>query len=164
MFCDRCGTPVTEAQAYCSSCGKPMRGAPAASAPAAASSSRVARHVKVLGILWLLYSASQLLGGWFLGSIFSRFFRWGAPHYPFILGGILGSLGWLLAARGILGVIAGWGLLERHSWARVLTLVVAALSLLHFWQITGLALAIYTFWVLLPADSEREYRLLSRPA
>src|ERR1035438_371468 len=81
MFCDQCGTPMNDPQTYCPSCGKPTRVA----APAVRS--RVAGHVRSLGIFWLAYSAVQLMGSWFLASIFPRFFDsrflegWGwSPH------------------------------------------------------------------------------------
>ena len=161
MFCDQCGTSITDTQAYCPSCGKPMKGVPPAPAPA---QSRVTGHVRLLGIFWLAYSAIQLMGSWFLSSIFPRFFEgWGwSPHIPFLVGGLLRAVGWLLLARGVLGVIAGWGLLDRQPWARILAIVLAVFTLFHL--ILGAALGIYTLWVLLPGESERDYRQLARPA
>lgn len=50
----------------------------------------------------------------------------------------------LLAAPSI---IAGIGLMRRAGWARVLTLIIAALNILNF--PFGTALAAYAFWVLL---------------
>ena len=161
MFCDKCGTSLNDTQAYCPSCGKPMRGAPPSPAPA---QSRVTGHVRLLGIFWLAYSAIQLMGSWFLSSIFPRFFEgWGwSPHIPFLVGGLLRAVGWLLLARGLLGVIAGWGLLDRQPWARMLAIVLALFTLFHL--VLGTALGIYTLWVLLPGESERQYRQMARPA
>jgi len=51
------------------------------------------------------------------------------------------------------------GLLEREPWARTLALVLGFLSL--FKVPVGTALGIYTLWVLLPAQSEQEYRRLA---
>ena len=161
MFCDKCGTSLNDTQAYCPSCGKPMKGAPPSPAPA---QSRVTGHVRLLGIFWLAYSAIQLMGSWFLSSIFPRFFEgWGwSPHIPFLVGGLLRAVGWLLLARGLLGVIAGWGLLDRQPWARILAIVLAVFTLFHL--VLGTALGIYTLWVLLPGESERDYRQMARPA
>src|ERR1035441_7744641 len=161
MFCDKCGTSLNDTQAYCPSCGKPMKGAPPAPAPA---QSRVTGHVRLLGIFWLAYSAIQLMGSWFLSSIFPRFFEgWGwSPHIPFLVGGLLRAVGWLLLARGVLGVIAGWGLLDRQPWARLLAVVLAVFTLFHL--VLGTALGIYTLWVLLPGESEREYRQMAQAA
>jgi hypothetical protein len=50
-------------------------------------------------------------------------------------------------------------LLQREHWARIAVLVLAFISL--FTNIPfGTALGIYTMWVLLPAESEREYDAL----
>jgi hypothetical protein len=126
-------------------------------------------HVRLLGIFWLAYSVVQLMGSWFLASIFPRFFDsrllggWGwSTHIPFFVGGLLRLVGWLLLARGVLGVIAGWGLLDRQPWARVLAIVLGMFTLFHL--VLGTALGIYTLWVLLPGESEREYRQMARPA
>ena len=161
MFCDQCGTSMNDTQAYCPSCGKATR---AATLPPAPAQSRVTGHVRLLGIFWLAYSAIQLMGSWFLSSIFPRFFEgWGwSPHIPFFVGGLLRAVGWLLLARGVLGVIAGWGLLDRQPWARMLAIVLGVLTLFHL--VLGTALGIYTLWVLLPGESEREYRQMARPA
>ena len=65
----------------------------------------------------------------------------------------------LLLAKAALGFFAGWGLLQRESWARVLVVVLAFVSL--FTNIPfGTALGIYTMWVLLPAESEEEYEAM----
>ena len=66
----------------------------------------------------------------------------------------------LLFAKASIGFFAGWGLLQREKWARILALVLAFISL--FTNIPfGTALGVYTMWVLLSADSEREYDALS---
>ena len=61
-----------------------------------------------------------------------------------------------LAATAVLGIIAGWGLLERRPWSRMLAVVLACLALLNL--PLGTALGIYTLWVLLPAKAEYEFR------
>jgi hypothetical protein len=49
-------------------------------------------------------------------------------------------------------LIAGWGLLKPRRWARILGIIVAALSLMHFpW---GTAFGIYALWVLLSKQTE----------
>jgi hypothetical protein len=58
-----------------------------------------------------------------------------------------------MAALGIPGLLAGYGLLTRKPWARVLAIVVGILGLLNF--PVGTAIGIYTLWVLMqPAASE----------
>jgi ABC-type spermidine/putrescine transport system permease subunit II len=68
---------------------------------------------------------------------------------------MLGAISTVLLLKAVVGVIAGWGLLQRESWGRVLALIVAFVSLINV--PLGTALGIYTLWVLLPADSEKDY-------
>jgi hypothetical protein len=65
-------------------------------------------------------------------------------------------------AGGILGLVTGWGLLQREPWARTLAIVMACLNMVH--MPFGTILGIYTLWVLLPAASEQEYRSVARAA
>ena len=52
MFCDRCGHQMGPDDKFCAQCGK---AAAAANAPAStpACEPRVARHIQLLGILWV---------------------------------------------------------------------------------------------------------------
>jgi hypothetical protein len=60
-----------------------------------------------------------------------------------------------LLLLGVASAAAGWGLLQRHSWARIVALVMGCLSLMTF--PFGTALGIYTLWVLLPSEAKEEY-------
>jgi hypothetical protein len=54
-----------------------------------------------------------------------------------------------------LALVAGYGLLTRKPWGRVLAIVLGVLALFKF--PVGTALGIYTLWVLAPASSALEY-------
>jgi hypothetical protein len=129
--------------------------------------SRIAGHIRLLGILWLALSAMLLMGGFVMTAIFSRGAWWYGngfpPGMPLFVHHILQTVGAALLGGGVLGIVAGWGLLERQSWARTLAIVLACFALLLFMPF-GTALGIYTLWVLLPAQSEEEYRKISRAA
>jgi zinc-ribbon domain len=166
MYCPNCGTRVEEGQSFCSSCGKPVGATPAtpSSLPYRPYQGRVTRHIQVVAILWLVWSILGLARG--AGFIFFRGF---ALHYmPFSFPGrfwmmpFTALIGTVSLAYGVLGIIAAWGLYERLAWARILTLIIAFLSLIHI--PFGTALGIYTLWVLLPAESGEEYRRICRPA
>ena len=157
MFCDRCGTRVTDVYSFCPKCGKGL-----CQTPLMPTASRVAGHSRLLGILWLAYSAVRLIPGLGLLSVSSHVFDFLPHHLPGIAHGIFQAGGAFLVISGILGLAAGWGLLEREPWARTLALVLGFLSL--FKVPVGTALGIYTLWVLLPAQSEQEYRRLARAA
>jgi len=171
MFCDRCGNTVTQGQTYCSSCGKSLAVPAAVAAPMAAppSQNRVANHIQVLGILWLVAAALLLLPALFLymfGRVFSAFgsdFPPGAPpEVHAILHLVFSCLALFFLILGAAAVIAGWGLLKHEPWARILAVVLGFISLLHF--PFGTALGIYTIWVLLSVNAEQEYLQLSASA
>ena len=162
MFCDRCGAQLLETNRYCPTCGKPVVG----NMPLMPVQSRIAGHIRMLGILWLALSGMLLVGGAVVLAIFRTGGLWEGgfpPGSPPFVHDILSFIGILLLGGGVLGVIAGWGLLDRQAWARMLTIVLACFALLLFMPF-GTLLGIYTLWVLLPAQSEEEYRKISRPA
>lgn len=156
MFCDRCGAQVPGQARFCQSCGKAFGGA--AAMPVGIAGGRVARHVRLLGILWLILSGFRLLSGFVLMGVFGS--RRYIPGMPFFVHGIVSGIGFTFIAGAILGLAAGWGLLQRESWGRILTLILGVLNLLDL--PIGTAIGIYTLWVLLPSGSEREYRELPR--
>ncbi|PWU01810.1 MAG: hypothetical protein C5B51_22075 [Terriglobia bacterium] len=121
---------------------------------------RIAGHVRLLGIFWMAWSAIHLIPGLILVPIFGVGMHFLPPEVPGFVHGILGAIGMVLLAGSIIGLIAGWGLLQRAPWARMLALVLGVLNLLHV--PFGTALGIYTLWVLLPADAEQEYNAESR--
>jgi uncharacterized membrane protein (DUF2068 family) len=94
-------------------------------------------------------------------TIFAHLREFGAPEPAgAFLRPLLSVIAILLLAKAALGFIAGWGLLQPESWARILALVLGFISL--FTNIPfGTALGIYTMWVLLSSDSEREYEALA---
>jgi len=164
MFCDKCGAPVQPDQRFCGRCGKDFAGG----AAAFPRRSRVAEHVRLLGILWLALSALNAVGGVVLYILANTLF----VRLPEISGGPAAATAWLhpfLSVIGILviikaaaGFLAGWGLLQREPWARMLTIVLAFLALFNI--PFGTALGIYSLWVLLPAQSDAEYEEQVRSA
>jgi hypothetical protein len=123
---------------------------------------RLAGHVRLLGIFWLATSAIHLLPGLFMINFFQPG-RGLLPHdVPGFLPGMLQMIGLFILGAAVVGLIAGWGLLERQPWARSLSIVLGCFSLLN--PPFGTALGIYTLWTLLPAKSEEEYRQMARVA
>ena len=70
--------------------------------------------------------------------------------------GILSFFGMISLLLALGGFAAGWGLLERRSWGRTLAIALAIISLFN--PVLGTLLGIYTLWVLLPGESEAEWR------
>ncbi len=166
MFCDACGAAVQPGQAFCGKCGKQIVG-PVAVMPQRPA--RVQNHVHLLGILWLAVSALNTLGGIILyivaNTLFGHLHQLGAPEAPTaFLRPLLSVIGILVLAKAACGFVAGWGLMNREPWARVVTLILGFIALFHV--PFGTAIGVYTLWVLLPAQSQQEYDALvqARPA
>ena len=162
MFCDGCGAAVQAGQAFCSKCGKQIVGPIAA---AQTYPGRVQRHSQILGILWLALSAFNAIGGLVLlllgGTLFPhlREMKDVPPDVPVgFLSSLFTVLGILILAKAAIGFLAGWGILHHDTWGRVLALVLAFISLFNI--PFGTALGVYTMWVLLPSESQREYESL----
>jgi predicted nucleic acid-binding Zn ribbon protein len=158
MFCDACGTAVQPGQAFCSRCGKQIVG------PVTALQQRPGRvqsNLHLLGILWLAISAFNSIGGVVLyvlaNTLFAHLHELGAPpEAPTgFLRPLLSVIGIFVLAKAAIGFIAGWGLMQREPWARVIALVLGFISLFNI--PFGTAVGIYTLWVLLPAQSQQEY-------
>lgn len=158
MYCVRCGARLEANQRFCPQCGAPAT----ASAPLMPVRSRLAGHVRLLGIFWLAISAFRLIPGIVLLAIFGHHGRWIPEAPPFFVHGLLRTIGFLLLAGAVLGIAAGWGLLERQPWARMLAIVLGVVSL--FDMPLGTALGVYTLWALLPAESEQEYGRMAAQA
>jgi hypothetical protein len=121
---------------------------------------RIAGHVRLLGILWLAISALRLIPGLFLVALGgARLFPSDVP--PFVHA-VLPAIGMVFLICAGLGIATGCGLLTRQPWARMLGIIFGAFSLIDI--PFGTAIGVYTLWVLLPAESEQEYRTMSQAA
>jgi hypothetical protein len=124
-------------------------------------------HVKVLGVLYIAFSALSLLVALFLmlaiGSAAGIVGLTAESSDAAVAIPILGlagtALGFMLLVLSLPGLITGWGLLNYKSWARILGLVLSVLNLLNI--PFGTALGIYGLWVLFNKDTERLFNRTS---
>jgi len=164
MFCSGCGHAIETGQSTCPQCNRPV--APAAAfgypppapypypmPPAPSFEFQVASYagkVRVLGILWLVYAGlSLLLGlvGLQFGKMFISHLNVG-PDFGSWFGPAWFHLIWvLLSVRAVLCAVAGWGLLERTQWGRIVAIIAAIVCLLKI--PFGTALGIATLILLL---------------
>jgi hypothetical protein len=164
MYCERCGNQLMEGQRYCSSCGNTVGMA----VVPLDRQGRVQRNLQVLSILWLVCGSLEILAGVVLSVVANVLFgvaihmNGGAGAAAPFVHTILTIVGTAVGIKGILSLFAGWGLLQRETWARPLTIVMAFLGIFHV--PLGTALGIYTIWVLLPNESAEEYERLARAA
>jgi hypothetical protein len=157
MYCVRCGATQQPGQSFCAGCGKPT-----GSVPLMPVQSRLAGHMRLLAIFWFAISAFRLIPGLVLLTMFGPDGKFLPAEVPGFVNGIIQTVGYLFIGGALAGLIAGWGLLERQPWARMLAIVLGCFSLLD--MPFGTALGIYTLWVLLPAQSEEEFRQISNAA
>ncbi|MGA2902099.1 MAG: hypothetical protein ABSF40_17890 [Candidatus Acidiferrales bacterium] len=157
MFCDGCGSAVQAGQPFCSSCGKQILGSLVAMHP---RRGRVQQHIHLVGIFWFAISAFNSLIGVVLYILANTLLApgGGAGAPPFLCP-LLSAIAVIVLSGSALGFFAGWGLLHREPWARILALVLAFVVM--FINIPlGTAVGVYTMWVLLPRESEEEYDAL----
>jgi hypothetical protein len=126
--------------------------------------------VKALGVVWLVYAAIALVTGIaalaFANAFFSGHFGpwmngpWGhGTMPPMWFGPAILRFAWVfLVLRVGLAALAGFGLLERTQWGRIVAIVVACLSLIKF--PFGTAMGIWTLIVLLGYRNSSLYEQL----
>ena len=112
------------------------------------------QHMPILGWLYVVGHAIFLVIGAFVFLLLIGLAPvTGESEAIWILPLVGTTVGLLMAALSLPGLLAGYGLLTRKSWARVLAIVVGILGLLNF--PLGTAIGLYTLWVLTqPAATE----------
>ena len=122
------------------------------------------RHIKLLGVLNIVWGVMGALAGLFLLMILGGAFgivgtvlheTEATIAWPIVagIGGIIaGALAVFLLILSIPSIVAGLGLINFKPWARTVGIVVSALHLFHL--PFGTALGIYGLWVLISRESE----------
>ena len=120
----------------------------------------MAQHVKVLGILHIVFGSLCILFGLIalivMGGIAgivgaSEHGQDAAVAMPILA--VIGAIACVVClVVGLPGLVGGFGLLQYKSWARITVIVLSALDLIHV--PFGTALGIYGFWVLLNPQTE----------
>jgi len=160
MYCSGCGQPLAPGQPVCAQCGRPTTAPPPPPVPNLAFElANYSNRVRALSTVWFIYGAFALLTG-IAGLAFANSFLNGGGfwmHGPWARGGFpLGPgfgpaiihFAWIMITlRAALAFIAGWGLMERAPWGRVVAIVAAFLCILKI--PFGTAMAIWTLVTLL---------------
>ncbi len=121
----------------------------------------MAQHVKILGILHIIYAGLVVLAGIVvlvvMGGIAGIISTTDTSPDSQVAPPILGLIGIgvfvLLLVLSLPGIIGGFGLLQFKAWARILVIVLSVFELISI--PFGTALGIYGLWVLLNRDAER---------
>ncbi len=160
MFCSGCGQPVAQGQQVCPQCGRPTAAPPPPPVPNLAFEvANYANRIRALSTVWFIYGGLSLVTGIVALSFANSFLNGGGfwMHGPWARGGFpLGPgfgpaiihFAWIMVIlRSGLAFVAGWGLMERAPWGRVVAIVAAFLSILKI--PFGTAIAIWTLVMLL---------------
>jgi hypothetical protein len=173
MFCSQCGHEIPSESQFCNHCGRKIISQPIPPPPpppqpqTCRQNNNMAGHLQVVAWLNITLAALGLLTGIGLFGFFSALgaglpymthISYPANHFPF--GAFFPGLGALMmGAIAILAVpqlIGGVGLLKRHTWARVLIIIISILNLLHF--PFGTILGIYSLWVLFSCEGQKLFQ------
>jgi hypothetical protein len=111
-------------------------------------------HVKLLGILHIVFGALGILVGLGILALFGGIAGIVGMNSPAeearvavpVLGGIGGLIFFAMLVLSVPGIIAGVGLLSYKPWARILAIIISILDLLQF--PLGTVLGFYGIWVL----------------
>jgi hypothetical protein len=162
MYCSGCGQALAPGQPVCTQCGRPAV-PPVPPVPNLGFQlAQYASRLRALSTVWFIYGGLSLVLGIVGLSFANAFFHggWGPfMHGPWAegpwghdgqqwLGPAIIHFAWvMIILRSGLAIIAGWGLMERAPWGRVVAIVAAFLCILKI--PFGTALAIWTLITLL---------------
>jgi hypothetical protein len=122
-------------------------------------------HVKVLGVIYLAVGGLLLVLALFLavtvGGVAGIVGATATPEDAAIAIPVLGFAGTALAAFfglfALPSLITGYGLINYRPWARVVGIVLSAISLINI--PIGTIVGAYGLWVLLAKDTERLFNI-----
>jgi hypothetical protein len=167
MYCTNCGGTVSEESRFCGQCGKPVQPITSVRTPLPTSvpiDESMGTHFKILGWLYLVFGALGAVAGVVVFTVLSSL-GFGLAHlnveglpygFPHLASGLGLLIAIVLMVLSVPGIIAGYGLLNFRSWARLLTIVLSVLNLIH--PPFGTLLGVYGLWVLLSSKGEEYFR------
>jgi hypothetical protein len=152
MFCSTCGHAIVPGQPVCQQCGRPVAATPVPQVPGFQFElTTYASKLRALAVVWYIYGGLTVVMGlaamafsdaWLSG----RFHHWmHGPVPPAWMGPAVLQFAWIFTiGRAGLALAAGWGLMDRKPWGRIVAIISAFINIIHFFPF-GLALAIWTF-------------------
>ena len=171
MYCSGCGFGLAPGQPVCPQCGRPVMMAAPPPVPAFQFElAGYASKMRALSTVWFIYGGLALVTG-FVGMAFmNAWFNghgswmqgpWGhTPFPPFWFGPMI-RFGWtFVIARSVLALMAGYGLMERAPWGRMVAIVAAFLSILKF--PFGTAIGVWTLIMLMGYRNTTLYEQISQ--
>jgi len=173
MYCSTCGNGLVPGQAVCPQCGQPVMMAAPPQVPAFQFElAGYASKMRALSTVWYIYGGLSLVLG-FMGMIWANAFFSGhgpwmhgpwahGPFPPFWFMPTIIRFGWLyIIARSGLAIMAGYGLMERAPWGRIVAIIAAFVNIIKI--PFGTALAIWTLVMLMGYRNTTLYDQLVHP-
>jgi hypothetical protein len=127
------------------------------------------KHISLVGILNIVYSALALIGACalFIFAFGFRYFFEMISRYshhemddvpPFVMDlvpFILTVIGIFILIFAIIGIIGAVGVLKRKEWGRIVVIVISFFNLIHI--PLGTILGVYSIWALLNDENIRAF-------
>ena len=114
---------------------------------------KMEKHTKILGILFIVSGVLSIFWGFIIVFVLlgSGFVTSDGDVFA-MLSVIAVISSSFLFVTGIPEIIAGWGLLEKKRWSRILAIIMGIINLMDI--PFGLALGVYALWVLFNPESK----------
>jgi hypothetical protein len=169
MYCSACGQGLEIGQVACPRCGRPVIATPPGVPGFQFELATYASKIRALSTVWLIYAGLTVVFS-FAGMAFARAFMFNhfgpwphswshTPFGPQWFGPEFLHFIWLFVIlRAALLFAAGWGLMHREPWGRMVAIVAAFLSLFKF--PFGTALGIWTLVTLMGYRNQTLYEQL----
>ena len=111
------------------------------------------QHLNVLAVLYIVFGFIGLIIAFLVFALIVGGGLLSGDAEAIAVTSIIGTVfAFFLAMTSLPGIVGGFGLLKKKSWARILIIILGCLNLLNF--PLGTCLGVYTLWVLLNKDSE----------
>ena len=112
------------------------------------------KHITILGILYIALSSIFLFVAVLLFVLIAGSGVISGDSDAIAVTGTLGTLfAIFFIVLALPGILAGYGLLRRYPWSRILGIILAILNLVNF--PLGTILGVYALWVLFHGESQR---------
>lgn len=167
MYCSGCGQGLQPGQTFCPQCGRPVAMAPPPVPGLQFELATYASKIRALAMVWFIYGGLTLVLSFFGMAIARAFLHnhnmpwgyWGNPIRPEWFGPVFLQFVWVFVVlRAGLLLAAGWGLMQREPWGRMVAIVAAFLSLIKF--PVGTAIGIWTLVILMGYRNQTLYEQL----
>jgi len=119
----------------------------------------VRTHVRIVAVLFIVFGVLGVLFALFSTVLFSTLATIvgashdeGAPLGVAVLGLTGFALTTILLILSAPSIVCGWGLLKLRKWARILGIILAAISVIRF--PLGTVFGAYALWVLFQKETE----------